>query len=364
MSLERRRVVIMAGGTGGHVMPALAVAQDLRARGVEVLWIGTRAGIEAKIIPPLFEIAYIDIQKLRSSGKMPWLFAPWNILKAVCHSWRLLRRYRPQVVLSMGGYVAGPGGVAARILGIPLVLHEQNAIPGLTNRLLSLVATKILVGFPSAFREKKQRVVTGNPVRPEILALAPHSLRKPKGPLTLNILIIGGSQGASALNTMIPQALDPKLASKLDLIPVIWHQTGSKEVGTTQTAYREIGIEATVSDFIEDMAQAYAWADMVICRSGALTVSEIAVVGIASIFIPFPYAVDDHQRLNAYYLSETGGAMVMLQSELTPESLRQRINRLCDPKQREAMARVCQSLAKPEATQLVAQACLEVSVSE
>jgi UDP-N-acetylglucosamine--N-acetylmuramyl-(pentapeptide) pyrophosphoryl-undecaprenol N-acetylglucosamine transferase len=371
-----KKVMIMAGGTGGHVMPALAVAKYLKEKGFDIHWLGTRSGFEARLVPDAgFAISYIDIQGLRRTTLLSWLAAPWRVTRALAQSCGILLKEKPHVVLSMGGYAAGPGALAAWLLRKPLVLHEQNAIAGWTNRILAKFAKKIMVAFPDVFQEMAKKVVfTGNPVRKEILSVSkdahlnphpnplPGRERGPEGISTgegVNLLILGGSQGASILNEVLPQALALIPADKR---PKVWHQTGKLHLEKTNTNYANQGIEANVTDFIQDMAQAYAWADVVVCRSGALTVAELSAVGVASILIPFPFAVDDHQTYNAKYLSDNDGAFLLTQSTLSAKVLAaQLLEFIENPEKRLAMAKACRKMAKPNATQEVAEHCLEVS---
>ncbi|MBS0290563.1 MAG: undecaprenyldiphospho-muramoylpentapeptide beta-N-acetylglucosaminyltransferase [Proteobacteria bacterium] len=355
-----KKVLIMAGGTGGHVMPALAVARYLQAQGFNLHWLGTRHGFEARFIPQTgIPISYIDIQGLRRTHWFSWFMAPWRLTKALVQAAHIVLKERPNVVLSMGGYAAGPGALAAWLLRRPLVLHEQNAIAGWTNRLLSRFAKRILVAFPNVFAQIPQKVIfTGNPVREDILALDQPDLRYAKRE-HVRVLILGGSQGAKILNEIVPQAI--ALFDK-DKRPVVWHQTGQNNLEQTKAEYNQKGITAQITDFIQDMAQAYVWADIVICRSGALTVSEIAATGVCSILIPFPYAVDDHQTSNAQYLSAEGGAILLPQSILTVEMLYNLLQELTDnPHKRLKIAMASRKLAKPLATKDVAKYCLEVS---
>jgi len=353
-------VLIMAGGTGGHVFPALAVARYLRDEGVEVVWLGTRRGLEARIVPDAgFPIEYITISGLRGKGILGWLLAPVRLSIALWQAVKVCLRTRPGAVLGLGGFVTGPGGVAAWLLRRPLVIHEQNAIAGLTNRLLSRLARRVLEAFPGSFPGSIKTEQTGNPVRANIAALPLPASRigAHQGPCRL--LVIGGSLGAQVLNEVVPLALaEMSLAER----PVIWHQAGqNKEVATRET-YAHAGIEARVEPFINDMAEAYAWADLVICRAGALTVSELAAAGVAAILVPYPHAVDDHQTRNALYLSEAGAARLILQSELTPAALTQLLRELLRGGRDGLIdiATIARSLAKPGATQRVAETCLEV----
>lgn len=350
--------MIMAGGTGGHVMPALAVARYLQEKGVQIHWLGTRAGIEARLVPQAgIPLSFIDIQGLRRNKSISWVFVPWKIAKAILQSYRILAKERPQSVLCMGGYAAGPGAIAAWLLRLPIVLHEQNAIPGVTNKILARFAQRIMVAFPQVFNEFPAKVkVTGNPVRKEILAVQKTYLEG------CRILVLGGSLGATKLNEIVPEALSLLPEQKR---PQIWHQTGKQHLQGTQAHYAKYKISAQTVEFIDDMAKAYAWADVVICRSGALTIAELAAVGLPSILIPFPYAVDDHQTANAKYLSEKGGAYLLPQATLTAKMLMTVLQELIDnPQKRRYMAMACKDLAKPLATSSVAEFCLEASVNE
>ena len=278
--------MIMAGGTGGHVFPALAVADVLHARGHEVAWIGTRQGLEASVVPAAgIPMAWIEVGGLRGKGMATLLQSPWRIARALAQALGIFRRLRPAAALGMGGFASGPGGLAARLGGCPLVLHEQNAVPGMTNRILSHVATRVLEGFPGSFASSRQGEYVGNPVRASIAALPPPEIRLAARSGKPRLLVIGGSQGAQVLNDCVPQVL-----VRLDaaLRPEVWHQTGARDAQSVAAAYQAYGIPARVVPFIEDMAQAYAWADLALCRSGALTVAELATVGLASVAVDIP----------------------------------------------------------------------------
>lgn len=362
---QNKKVMILAGGTGGHVMPALAVAHYLKENGNSIHWLGTTNGIEARLVPQAgFPISFIEIQGLRRTHWMMWLLAPWRIFKAIIQSCHVMLKERPDVVLSMGGYVSGPGAIAAWLLRKPIVLHEQNAISGWTNRILAKMAKRIMVAFPNVFSTIAKKVVqTGNPVRQDILSLALPQERFAKTAdlqsKPVRLLVLGGSQGAAILNDVVPQAIALLASTKR---PEVWHQTGKNHVLQTKTNYESLGVQAEVTDFIQDMAKAYEFADIVICRSGALTVAEISAVGVSSILVPFPYAVDDHQTFNAKYLSDQGGALLLVQSTLTAKTLASILEELIDnPAKRLEIAMNCRRLAQPSATQIVAQQCLEVS---
>ena len=353
------RVMIMAGGTGGHVFPALAVAENLRARGMDVFWLGTRNSFEARVVPESgFPMEWIDVQGLRGTGMKRWLAAPFKLGVAMVQALMVLVRKRPNVVLGMGGFVTGPGGVMARLLGIPLIIHEQNAIPGMTNQWLSRIANQVLEAFPGSFKAERQACVMGNPVRPEIAALPAPAERMAGREGPLRLLVLGGSLGAQILNETVPDAL-AKLAT--DLRPLVRHQAGRDKDEAALAAYMSAGVEANVQPFVVDMAEAYGWADLVICRSGALTVSELAAVGVAAVLVPFPHAVDDHQTHNAAFLSDQGAARLMPQSELDVDSLSACLNELLsDRAQLRRMAEKGRALAQPESTQRVADVCKEI----
>jgi UDP-N-acetylglucosamine--N-acetylmuramyl-(pentapeptide) pyrophosphoryl-undecaprenol N-acetylglucosamine transferase len=347
------RVMIMAGGTGGHIFPGLAVAEALQRRGAEVSWLGTLAGLESRLVPRAgIELDPISIQGLRGRGLFGWLVAPWRVLRAAWQARGIMRRRRPQCVLSMGGYVAGPGGLAARLMGIPLIIHEQNAIAGLTNRLLRPLARKVLTGFPETLDDAEH---IGNPVRAEIAAIDDPRRRMAERDGPLRILVIGGSQGAAAFTHVVPEAL-----ARIDAAsrPKVVHQAG-RQLEPTRQAYAQCGVEGDVYEFIDDMATAWANADLAICRSGALTVAELAAAGVASVLVPFPHAVDDHQTANARFLSDAGGAWLVGQPEFSSQwlaALLERTNR----EELAGMAARAREQARVDAAEQVAAACLEV----
>lgn len=352
------RVLIMAGGTGGHVFPALAVARDLAARGVEVRWLGTRAGMEAELVTKAgFPLEFVDVAGLRGKGLFGWLMAPLRLTRALWQALRILRRVRPHAVLGMGGFVTGPGGVAARLLGIPLLVHEQNAIAGLTNRVLARIADVVMEAFPGTF---PQAVHTGNPVRDEIAVLPEPDVRYQEHDGRLRLLVIGGSLGAMALNQTVPKALallEPAMR------PQVKHQTGQRNLEAARREYDSAKTEAELLPFVDDMAAAYAWADLVICRAGALTVSELAAAGVPALLVPFPFAVDDHQTHNAQFLVQARAGVLLPQESLTPENLAEALRDFCaEPAEGRsrlcAMARNARGLARPEATRQVADLCL------
>ena len=339
-------------GTGGHIFPALAVAEKMRERGWRVVWLGNPEGMEARLVPPRgFEMVHLNFTALRGKGLMRKLMLPVNLLRGFWQARKIIRQVEPNVVLGMGGYITFPGGMMAALLGKPLVLHEQNSVAGLANRVLAGVADYVVSGFPDVL---KKCVWAGNPVRPEIAAIAPPAERFAERSGALHLLVIGGSLGAQALNEMVPRGMDLLAASQQ---PQIVHQAGERHIEELKANYAAVGVQAHCVSFIEDMAGAYAWADLVICRSGALTVAELAAAGVASILVPFPHAVDDHQTGNAKFLVNVGGAFLLPQSELTPDSVA--LIRNYSRGQLLEMAEKARSLAKPDAAEEVANICAE-----
>jgi UDP-N-acetylglucosamine--N-acetylmuramyl-(pentapeptide) pyrophosphoryl-undecaprenol N-acetylglucosamine transferase len=353
-------ILITAGGTGGHVFPALAVARELRARGVQVTWLGTREGIEARLVPAAgFEIDYIQIRSLRGGGVLRWLLLPMRLNLAMWQSLRVLRRRRPAAVLAMGGFAAGPGGMMASLLNIPLIVHEQNAIAGLTNRWLARLADVLLAGFPGAFSDRHGVRVVGNPVRAEILALDSPERRFAGRAGRLRLLIVGGSQGAQIFNQTVPAAL--RLMAET-VRPEVWHQTGQRDEAAVTAAYREFLPDARATAFIDDMAAAYAWADLVVCRAGAMTVAELAAAGVAALLVPLPHAADDHQTANARYLAGHEAAELVPQAEFTAARLAELLTELGSDRALLArMAVNARRCAVIDATETVAQFCLEAA---
>ena len=347
-----KTLLVMAGGTGGHVFPGLAVADRLKAQGWTIHWLGTADRMEAELVPAHgYPISFIDIQGVRGNGIKRLLVAPYRIVKSVLQARRVLKNIRPDVVLGMGGFASGPGGVAAWLSGIPLLLHEQNAAAGLTNKLLARLAKRVLMAFPGAFAPSARTAVVGNPVRPEVVALPDPQLRSSSEPLRL--LIVGGSLGARVLNEQVPPA------GAAAGVPIeVRHQCGKGNRETVAQAYAELGVEAEVSEFIKDIADAYAWADLVVCRAGALTVSEVAAAGVAAIFVPLPHAVDDHQTRNALTLVDGGAAEFLPQSELTPASLAARLSWLAGRRETLLnMAQAARRVAIIDAAERVADEC-------
>jgi UDP-N-acetylglucosamine--N-acetylmuramyl-(pentapeptide) pyrophosphoryl-undecaprenol N-acetylglucosamine transferase len=314
-----RTILVMAGGTGGHIFPALAVADVLRGRGWNVVWLGARGGMEERLIPPRgYETVWIRFGGIRGKSLLRKLLLPASLLIAFWQSAMAIFRHRPDVVLGMGGYAAFPGGMMAALLGKPLLIHEQNAIPGLANRVLAGVADRVLAAFPDAFNGRVDVIWSGNPVRTDIVNLAPPEARFANRSGPLRVLVVGGSLGAKALNVTVPQALALLAQGER---PVVTHQAGTAHVAALRDTYREVGVDAEIVDFIDDMALRYGEADLVICRAGATTITELAVAGVGSILVPFPYAADDHQTRNAAYLADHGAALLMPQATLTPQSL-------------------------------------------
>ncbi len=353
-----RPVIIMAGGTGGHIFPGLAVAEALAADGVPVVWLGSRVGLENRIVPAHgYPLETLAVAGLRGRGWRAALTAPWSLLRALAQAMKILRRHQPRSVLSMGGFAAGPGGIAAWLLRKPLLVHEQNTIPGYTNRILARFAVRVMTGFPDVFGARGEYL--GNPVRAEIAALPEPSRRLAARAGRRRLLVLGGSQGAGALNRVLPAALariDPAAR------PEVRHQAGGAHQEPTRAAYAQAGVEARIYPFIDDMAEAYAWADLVVCRAGALTVAELAACGIGALLIPYPHAVDDHQRSNAEFLVAAGAAELIPEDRLSPESLAERLGALLgDQDALAAMAVGARRRARPRAAADVAQRCLEVA---
>ncbi len=357
LAATRAPVMIFAGGTGGHIFPGLAVAAALRARDVPVVWLGADGGMETRLVPQHgIDIETIAISGLRGKGIMTLLRAPLRVLSAVRAAAKILHKHRPRAVVSFGGFAAGPGGIAAAIAGIPLLVHEQNRAPGMTNRVLAMVARRVLTGFPDAFPGKE--TVVGNPVRSEISGIAAPAQRFATASPRLRVLLLGGSQGARALNAALPTAL----SQLQDIHYDVRHQCGEKMREDAQRAYAGAGVAASVEPFIADMAAAYAWADVVVCRAGALTLAEVCAAGVASVLVPLPTAVDDHQTKNGLYLVERGAAVLLKQDDALARHLTETLRRLAgDPAKRFAMAEAARALAKPDAADRVADIVLEVA---
>ncbi len=353
--MSARTILIMAGGTGGHIMPGLAVADQLRTEGWRVVWMGVPGSMEAELVPKHgYDMAWVNFSGLRGKGWLRTLALPFNLARAMWQSAAAIFRQRPDVVLGMGGYITFPGGLMAAVLRRPLVVHEQNSVAGLSNRVLARLAQRVLSGFPEVLPHAEW---SGNPVRSSIAALPEPAQRYRARSGVLNLLVVGGSLGAKALNEALPQALAllPEATR-----PQVLHQTGKANFDAVQQAYAAAGVNAEVRPFLEDMAQAYAEADLVICRAGALTVAELASAGVASVLVPFPYAVDDHQTGNARFLSERGAAILLPQTELSAAGLAHLLETLTR-EQLQTMAQQARTLAKPDAAAAVAQVCAQLA---
>lgn len=351
MNNAQKTLMVMAGGTGGHIMPGLAVAEELAGRGWRIVWMGNPDGMEARLVPQKgYAMAWLRFGALRGKGWLKKLLLPVTLLSGFAQALRQLRAHRPDVVLGLGGYVTFPGGMMAALIGRPLVVHEQNSIAGLANRVLAKAADRVLCGFPDALPGSEW---TGNPVRPAIAALADPAARFAGRRGALRVLIVGGSLGAAVLNEHVPKALARLPAAER---PHVTHQAGEKHLDTLRSNYAAAAVDAECVAFIEDMASAYAAADLVICRAGALTVAELAAAGVAAILVPFPHAVDDHQTHNARFLADQGAAVLLPQSQFTPERLADALAGLSRD-QLQAMALKARALARPEATRAVADAC-------
>ena len=350
--------MIMAGGTGGHIFPALAVAEFLRDEGWTVVWVGSRAGMEARLIPQRgYAMAWIRFSGVRGRNWLQAALLPLHLLTAFWQSARAIFAYRPHVVLGMGGYVSFPGAMMSVLFNRPLVIHEQNSIAGLANRVLARISDRVLTTFPEAFREATAVIITGNPVRSEIAKMAPPENRYRARGGRLRVLVMGGSQGARALNTVVPDAL--ALLSE-SVRPRVLHQAGAANVETVRRRYDECNVSAEVADFIADMAARYAESDLVICRAGATTVAEIAAAGVASLLVPYPHSVDDHQTINARFLADRGAALLIPQTEFTPQRLADVLTDVTREKLL-AMAQRARAVGKPEATLAVAKVCMEMT---
>jgi UDP-N-acetylglucosamine--N-acetylmuramyl-(pentapeptide) pyrophosphoryl-undecaprenol N-acetylglucosamine transferase len=358
--MNPKKILIAAGGTGGHILPALAVAKALQTHALAVHWLGTPQGLEQQLVPPSgIAMHTIEMRGVRGKGLRTWLVAPFKVLRATVQAMRIIWALKPVAVFGFGGFVTVPAGLAAWLLRKPLILHEQNAVLGMSNRYLAYLATGLFQAFPQTFPQKYQAVTCGNPVRADILGVQ----KTPNTTLTLRLLIIGGSQGAATLNQIIPKAL-AALADKSVL--EVWHATGKADRAETQARYAQYQIAANVTEFIADMAAAYTWADLVICRAGALTVAELAAAGVPSILIPYPRAVDDHQTRNAAWLVDAGAAMLMPEQTLTPEKITALITRLMHDKNKlVAMGAAAKSVAMSAATQvMVDKSLLLIRISD
>ncbi len=355
---QDKPILVMAGGTGGHVYPALAVARALQASSREVVWLGTRRGLESRVVPEAgIDMEWISVQGLRRKGVLALLIAPFQLGWALIQSLAVILRRRPAAVLGMGGFVSGPGGVAAWLTRRPLIIHEQNAAVGMTNRLLARLARVVLQAFPGSFNSRVTAETVGNPVREDISAVPPPDERYStrRGPVRL--LVLGGSQGALALNRTVPAAL---ALLDADVRPVVRHQCGERTLEAAEDAYAQNHVDVELLPFIDDMAEAYAWADLVVCRAGALTVAELCAAGVPALFVPYPAAVDDHQTANAGPMSAVGAATIIQEADLTPallaELLRDWLQSRATLMQRAEKAR---ALANPGSLSRIAELCLE-----
>ena len=355
-------VLIMAGGTGGHVFPALALARLLRNAQHRVVWLGTRQGLEARVVPADgFPVEWLTVGGLRGKGATTLLKAPFVLIRSLWQALVVMRRHRPAVVVGLGGFVTGPGGLAAWLSGRPLLIHEQNAVAGFTNRCLAPLAREVLTAFPAAFPVRGKVRLIGNPVRDDIANLPPPAQRFTAREGALRLLVVGGSLGAARLNTVVPQAL-ATLARGQDLPQFeVRHQCGEKHLEAAQRSYAEAGVAAQLSAFIADMAEALAWADIAICRAGALTVAELAAAGLGAVLVPYPHAVDDHQTHNARYLVDAGAAFCVADAALTPDALVKILTGLSPGRQKlQTMAEAARSVAKPDAAQAMFNRCVAV----
>lgn len=351
-------LMVMAGGTGGHVYPAIAVADALHAQGWQIVWLATEGGMENRLIADKpYEKAMMTMQGVRGKGFMGWLTLPVKLVRAFSQARAAIKQYQPHVVLGMGGFAAFPGGVMAKLTGVPLVIHEQNSVAGLTNKVLAKIANRVLTGFPNALGAKGEMV--GNPVREGISGLPTPEQRFAEHHGVLRVLVVGGSLGAVALNTLLPKAF---AQLPLNARPQIIHQSGEKQIEALKKAYADAGVAADCRAFIHDMAEVYAWADLVICRAGALTVAELANVGAASILVPFPFAVDDHQTTNAAYLAQAGAAQLIQQRDLDIAQLAALLQTL-DRATCLQMAQKARALARPQATRQVAAVCQQLAAT-
>jgi UDP-N-acetylglucosamine--N-acetylmuramyl-(pentapeptide) pyrophosphoryl-undecaprenol N-acetylglucosamine transferase len=358
--MSARPILVMAGGTGGHVYPALAVARALQQQSHEVVWLGTHRGLESRVVPANnIAMEWISVSGLRGKSLATLVLAPFRLVWALAQSLRVMARHRPSAVLGMGGFVSGPGGLAAWLTRRPLLIHEQNAVSGLTNRLLARLARVVLQAFPGSFPAGINAETVGNPVRAEITALPDPEIRFGTRQGTLRLLVLGGSQGALALNKVVPAALG-RLPENLR--PVVRHQTGSLTIEAARQAYEQQGLEVELLPFIEDMAEAYDWADLVVCRAGALTVAELSAAGLPAIFVPYPAAVDDHQTANARPMAEAGAAAIVPEADLSDESLAGLLRKwLTSRDELRGRAVKARALARPDALKRITDHCIELA---
>jgi UDP-N-acetylglucosamine--N-acetylmuramyl-(pentapeptide) pyrophosphoryl-undecaprenol N-acetylglucosamine transferase len=355
MSVISPVILIMAGGTGGHIMPGLAVADVLRDRGWTVRWLGHPEKMEGKLVPARgYELCPLRFAGLRGKGFVDQLKAPFRFMRALKQAWGHFTRVKPNVVLGMGGYVAFPGGVVSALRAKPLVLHEQNAIAGMTNKYLSHFARRVLSGFPGALSGAE---VVGNPVRDEVVRLAEPSERYGQRSGALRVLVVGGSLGATTLNTVLPQAF-AQMPSQTR--PIVTHQAGAQHIDALERTYADVGVQAHCIAFIDDMASALGQTDLLICRAGAMTVAEVSAAGVAALFVPFPFAVDDHQTANAKFLTDAGAGWVLQQKDMTAERLAQWLS-LRTREELSGVAQRARTHAQPHAAQRIADICEELA---
>lgn len=359
--MRAETILIMAGGTGGHVYPALAVAENLQRQGFKLCWLGTAKGLEVNVVPEHgYPLLTIKVHGVRGKGWVTMLLMPFMLVAALLQALHIMVKIRPVAVLGMGGFASGPGGVAAWLMRIPLIIHEQNAIAGLTNRLLAPFAVSVMAAFPGVFHQSKKLTITGNPVRKSIMDIEqPETRLVNLGQRRIRILVLGGSLGAVKLNRLVPETVS-SIEHEFEMH--IKHQCGAKHLTLTEERYKNIGVEHDIVAFIDDMAAAYAWADLVICRAGALTIAELAACGVGSILIPFPYAVDDHQTENAKYLVRRDAAILIQETQLTVEKLAELLVQVFRvPERLLRMAVNARSLSRPDATAIITELCMAVA---
>ncbi|MGM0570327.1 undecaprenyldiphospho-muramoylpentapeptide beta-N-acetylglucosaminyltransferase [Marinobacter sp.] len=355
-----KRFLIMAGGTGGHVFPALATARKLQEQGHEVHWLGSAGGMEERLVGETdIPLSTISVSGLRGKGRLALLLAPFRLIRGLWQALAVVNRVKPDCVIGMGGFVTGPGGMAAWLTRRPLLVHEQNAIAGMTNRILARFAKTVMEAFPGSFGSGVITRCTGNPVRTDVAALPGPEQRMADRRGSRRLLVLGGSLGATAINERVPAAV---AGLPQELRPEIRHQCGERHQETALAAYEAAGVNASVEPFIKDMAEAYGWADLVICRAGALTISELCAAGVGALLVPFPHAVDDHQTRNADYMVKAGAALLMPQHKLTETLLADTLaDLLANPERLVDMARAARTLARPDATERVVNYCLEAA---
>ncbi|GAA4363213.1 undecaprenyldiphospho-muramoylpentapeptide beta-N-acetylglucosaminyltransferase [Kangiella marina] len=366
MNKAKKTILLMAGGTGGHIFPALAVGKELEQQGWTLHWLGSEGGMEEELVPKHgIKMTLLPVKGVRNKGLASLIKAPLQLIKSVLLARKAIKRIQPDVALGMGGFASGPGGLAAKLCGVPLVLHEQNAIAGMTNQQLNRFSKITLQAYPGAFVDMKKVATVGNPVRTDLMTISPAKERIVVEEGSINLLVIGGSRGALVLNQKIPAMLD---VINGGLKVNVRHQCGRGNLGDVAARYKELKnplVKHDVTEFIDDMAEAYEWADLVICRAGALTVAEIAMAGCAAIFVPYPHAVDDHQTHNARYLANQGGALIIQQHDLDEQKLAHQITALANDKSRIIeIATIAKSLAKPNATTQVAEYCKRAAIGQ